>query len=351
MKLTDHIRILKVEIKNQAFKIRLCFIALILLSMNLKATTIVSAASGNWNNASTWSPAQVPTCGDSVIIQSLHFISITNQQNYTGCSEPLKIIVYGTLMFYNGSKLSLPCNSYVIIYPGGIIDHDQGLASSNLINICGIVEWNSNSTLNGLDCLPRSHPICNIILAVEMASFTAEACRQNNEDGVCLNWETKTELNTDYFSVERSEDGENWIVSGKKNAAGNSSVSLNYDYFDSSPISGISYYRLRIFDLNGEQTVSRTITIDKNDQTDFDLMVYPNPVATSITLTMKDNTANYVRMELCDLTGKLLMSKEFIDSNANYRLDGLDGLASGVVLLNIYDKANGLFGTKLIVIE
>lgn len=238
--------------------------------------TRISKSSGNWSNASTWTPAGVPACGDSIVILATCTISITNQQDYSACTSPLKIIVYGKMMFYLGSKLSLPCGSYVIVYPGGVIDHDQGLASSNLINICGVVEWDSNTTLYGLACLPPTHPICANQLPVELLAFTAEACEESK---ICLHWQTLTETNNDRYEVECSDNATQFSTIGKVFSlapAGNSLSLLNYSFTDNDPLSDVTYYRLRQVDKDGSYTLSRIVTASVNREKNLTFLVFPN---------------------------------------------------------------------------
>ena len=54
-------------------------ISAILTTRATMAITHKSVASGNWNTASTWNDPSVPKCGDSIIIQAGHIISLTNQ--------------------------------------------------------------------------------------------------------------------------------------------------------------------------------------------------------------------------------------------------------------------------------
>ena len=165
--------------------------------------TRISNCTGSWSNPLSWTPNGVPACGDSVVIIPGDTINISNQQNYSACVQPMKIIVEGVLWFYNGSKLRLPCGSYILVYPGGSVHADVGNANSNLIEICGVVEWNSNSTLYGPACLPPTHPYCATVLPVEFVRLTAELCNTNQ---VCLSWETVSEHNNDHYEVERSEN-------------------------------------------------------------------------------------------------------------------------------------------------
>ena len=84
-------------------------------------------------------------------------------------------------------------------------------------------------------------------LPVDMKSFSA-----NCLDGLTrLNWQTASEHNTQYFGIERSEDGYLWDKVGTVSAAGNSNTEVDYNFEDEERISNQAYYRLKQVDQNG----------------------------------------------------------------------------------------------------
>lgn len=118
---------------------------------------------------------------------------------------------------------------------------------------------------------------CNtLILPVELSSF--EAIPINNE--VHLHWTTASEINSDYFSVERSSDLINWEEIGQVNAHGNSNEEIAYRYIDALPLTGTSYYRLRQFDFDGQEYQSGARTVRLNSI----LSIAPNPTSGKVTL-------------------------------------------------------------------
>jgi hypothetical protein len=304
-----------------------------LLFNELQADTRHSTGSGNWNTASTWNSSGSPVCGDSVVIQAGHIISVTTQQNYTGCSAPLKVIVYGTLMFYNGSKLNLPCGSYVIVYPGGIVDHDEGLANSNIINICSEVEWNSNYTLNGPACLPATFSVCSQVLPIELAGFSAERCETAQ---ICLRWQTLTETMNDRFELEHSKDASHFSVLASINTKalnGNSLQPLTYSYTHEQRAGGIEYYRLRQVDRNGASRYSAIISASADAGDGLAFLVFPGFSASELTahVTGLNDSGSIVTL-LRDGSGNLLYkSLNFYDEEtAQVNIRPAQQLSAGV---------------------
>jgi hypothetical protein len=85
-------------------------------------------------------------------------------------------------------------------------------------------------------------------LPVELVDFKG-ACINGQ---VRLEWTTASELNNDYFLVERSMDLSQWEVIGQVDGVGNSVSPINYSFVDESP-AGTAYYRLRQVDLDGTE--------------------------------------------------------------------------------------------------
>lgn len=108
-------------------------------------------------------------------------------------------------------------------------------------------------------------------LPISLISFTGHAVGYENQ----LNWSTASELNNDYFDIQKSSNGKDFTTIGKINGAGNSSETNEYSFIDRTPFSPITYYRLQQNDFNGHHDYSNIISI-KNDASDY-FNVFPNP--------------------------------------------------------------------------
>lgn len=137
---------------------------------------------------------------------------------------------------------------------------------ANQTYIMLIDNFTSNSTpftlnwtfTNGatLNCNPVQMP-------VELLSFIGNYDRSRNVN--VLEWSTASERDNDYFSIERSQDGINWLLIRQEPGAGNSLSKIDYLYEDSDFYPGnISYYRLSQIDLNGSSEVFDIIAIDNS---------------------------------------------------------------------------------------
>lgn len=111
-----------------------------------------------------------------------------------------------------------------------------------------------------------------ILMPVELDKWIAT----NLEESVLLEWTTASEENNDYFAIERSIDGVTWKVLGNVGGAGTTSATHYYSFEDMKPVSGISYYRLKQVDFNGEYTYSSVKCINRPANADKMYKAYVN---------------------------------------------------------------------------
>jgi len=116
-------------------------------------------------------------------------------------------------------------------------------------------------------------------LPIELVSFNAKL----NTDIVNLDWTTASEINNDYFTIEKSKDGIIWEIVSKQNGAGNSNTIINYADVDNNPYEGISFYRLKQTDFNGKYVYSNLVSINNSNK--IPVTAYPNPVKDILTLS------------------------------------------------------------------
>lgn len=235
-------------------------------------------------------------------------VTITTMLDYTGCGGPMKINISGELTFNTGKKLQLACGSVIYIQSGGTITSGGGGGSSNLIDICGNTVWTAGmgpivgpAIVNGSGITP---------LPVDLLYFNAQGVTNSAR----LSWATATETNNHHFDIERSSDGSSFtkIAEVDAHGTGTSLLQQNYEYTDQEPASGISYYRLRQVDRNGEfklyPIISVNFVLDKN----ITFSVRPNPNSGEFTVDFSGIENNHeVQIILTDAQGKLVYSNAF----------------------------------------
>lgn len=126
-------------------------------------------------------------------------------------------------------------------------------------------------------------------LPIELLYFNASNV---NNSYVQLDWKTASELNNDYFTIERSKDGFDWMDVRTIKGAGNSSAILSYQLQDKAPFNGTSYYKLKQTDFDGHYSYSDIKSVDFNATATNPLVIYPNPTSREITVNAEEFELN-----------------------------------------------------------
>lgn len=151
---------------------------------------------------------------------------------------------------------------------------------------------------------------CATVLPVDWLSFTAE--RVGNTS--LLEWETASEENNDYFSVERLNENGYYVVLGTVDGNGTTSQANQYSFTDEAPVDGTNYYRIRQVDFNGQYTYSVIRTVEFADEpafsayTNFDGTLHYSQVGNSgeTTITVYAGDGRIVSSIRSDLSTGLL---------------------------------------------
>jgi hypothetical protein len=142
--------------------------------------------------------------------------------------------------------------------------------------------------------------VTDIPLPVELLTFMAT----DQLKSVKLDWTTASETDNDYFSVERSLDGEFWSEIGQVKGSGTTTSVTAYTFTDHYPVVGYQYYRLRQVDFDGEFEYSKVILVLRNGDSSFTLDVYPVPLTSEELFLATDGDAVITDLTLVDATGK-----------------------------------------------
>ncbi len=253
--------------------------------------------------------------------------------------------------YNNTVSASSGCDCLWIL--GNSITLNNVLTNSSNLNVCdapgGTVinpsNWGSASVTS--NCSGG----CSQVLPIELLEFTANP----RDNYVELYWKTATQINNDYFVVEKSIDAQNWqqlvIVKG----AGTSYVPLEYLGIDSQPYEGINYYRLKQVDFDGTYSYSKIIAVKYSRNvatTNGEPILFPNPVGAGENLNIQF-PANYmeVLVVLRDMMGREVFSKAIVfeENNLLYAIPLDKELPSGMYLVTASSHRNLLFSKKIII--
>lgn len=139
-----------------------------------------------------------------------------------------------------------------------------------------------------------------IMLPVEWLSFDVTAAPVSSE--VKCNWKVAAEQGNHYFTVQRSRDAEKWDDIGIVESLGDTHTGHNYEFTDKNPLDGLSYYRIRQTDYNGEEDHSeiRSIVFDSDNAQH---RIFPNPASDLITIAPWNNEKS---IKMIDPSGKII---------------------------------------------
>lgn len=170
------------------------------------------------------------------------------------------------------------------------------------------------------------------ILPIELISFTGEQKGVSN----LLQWITASELNNDFFTIEKSPDGIHFENILEADGAGNSNVNLNYSAVDNFPFSGLNYYRLKQTDYDGQHTYSNIILIENKLEGILVSNVHPNPTTEDINFDIYTQASGNVRIQILDYTGRIVMDEiQTINEGKSSLNTTMKTLAKGLYTLKV----------------
>jgi len=159
-------------------------------------------------------------------------------------------------------------------------------------------------------------------LPIELLSFDAQL--DNSLNATNLTWATASELNNDFFTIEKSNDLENWEVVTMVEGAGFSVETINYSTKDDNLNSGVSYYRLKQTDYNGDYTYSEIKAVE-NHKNNVEI------ATTNQSITIKNITETYNNISLINSFGQVVKQiTGQIDSEVTF-----SNLETGVYFIQI----------------
>jgi hypothetical protein len=149
---------------------------------------------------------------------------------------------------------------------GTWMEVSSSASGSNAFGIISSTAALSTFTAFTLASITEDNP-----LPVELLNFTAN----QHDNFVAVSWQTATEVNSDLFEVERSDENLVFHPLGIVPASGISHTVTDYSFLDVTPSSGNIYYRLRRVDRDESVTFSELVHVHF---TPLSFSVYPNPV-------------------------------------------------------------------------
>jgi hypothetical protein len=260
------------------------------------------------------------TSVDGVVIQErLQRIWRVSETGDVG-TVSISVDLAGTMGSALGSNLRL------------LIDRDgDGFADNDVTPVAGsfsgtTVTFSGINFQNG-DRFTIGNTNISAPLPIELLSFDADVVLNEVE----LNWTTATEQNNDFFTVQRSVNGEVWEAIGEKIKGGGNTTELrHYKTTDGMPHEGVSYYRLKQTDYDGQFSYSSIKRVELSSV--YQLKAFPNPTDGKFTLTtgFEVERSNVKLMNLLGQEVPLTLERNGLEYTATP-----DSIVPGIYILQV----------------
>lgn len=177
----------------------------------------------------------------------------------------------------------------------------------------------------------------SVTLPVTLADFGVS---QTAENQVSLTWVTLTEINSDFFQIERSSDGVTFSEIGRLAAAGNSTGRLEYRFFDNELSGDEAFYRLKIVDLDGSFEYSEIRYVQLSGDKP---VIYPNPAHSYLMIPLGSKLENG-EITLYDQAGRKVLNQKITSDRIE-----LSNQLTGVYVYRL--KIGNVFKTGKLIIR
>ncbi|AFM05370.1 hypothetical protein Fleli_3029 [Bernardetia litoralis DSM 6794] len=187
-------------------------------------------------------------------------------------------------------------------------------------------------------------------LPLDLLSFDANI----EGESVKVDWETTNEKDNSHFMIERSQDGNSFGSLGRVNAKGTDlEGTFNYQFWDAEPFTGLSYYRLKQVDLNGDFEYSpvRSILFEKTiSGIKGEISLYPNPNGGArFYLNLEGKLTTDAQVEVIDMMGRTIHKQAVQKGAADIIVTPMRVLPAGTYILRFVTPQESI--TKKFVVE
>lgn len=214
--------------------------------------------------------------------------------------------------------------------------------------ISGIVSTDIlfNVLLSSIDTTTEC-PVIISHLPVELTSFIAKVTKQGN---VLVSWETASEINNDYFILEKSQDGLLFTTVTTIKGAGNSTNANEYSFLDENNSAfSIIYYRLKQVDYDGKTNFSSILTVAVKPDEFKLLHIFSDSQNNKITIHLNSDISTQLKICVTDILGKKQLDESVrVEKGQNFvRLDAKN-LERGIYFYALNNGREQISGKALL---
>ena len=286
---------------------------------------------GIWNDMSVWS-VSVRTDGVSktkVVIPAPYIVSVDNAVNSFGLGD-VEINIMGGLSLQPSTTIALSAASSIELFGSGSV---IGTNSTQKITMGAVTKYNGSLDFtktgpsianSGTGVSPNGFSASSL-LPVKFSSFTVV----KNAGEVVLKWSTASEMQNDYFEVERSYNGNAWTPVSTIRGTGAAAANTEYSYTDNTASNALVYYRLKQVDADGTATYSTVKTIRGGNVAAAKIYGSGNTITIELNTTVK----NTIVVTVMNTNGQVMEQKQF---SAGYKISlDVNHRQTGIMIVNI----------------
>jgi len=174
-----------------------------------------------------------------------------------------------------------------------------------------------------------------ITLPIELANFSGSC----SDGGILLNWETTSEINNDYFILEKMVSSDHFEEIAIIQGAGTSNSSNQYSFVDNFGHEEFIFYRLKQVDFNGDLNEHKIIKVEGNCSSQEN-NIYYNSQNHSLILKYSGRQELNSSIDIYDITGKLITKHSIILKKGvtNYTVPLNNNIKQGIFLFSMNNK-------------
>jgi hypothetical protein len=171
-------------------------------------------------------------------------------------------------------------------------------------------------------------------LPIVLLSFTAE---QTLEGTVNCTWVTSTEINNDFFEVQRKTGNGEFVTIGRIPGFGPGQTSVNhyYSFVDKDQCNAVNYYRLKQVDIDDRFSYSETVAVKCRAKDDV-ISLFPNPATSELNISFLEASDGQVAVEIVDMFGNTVSSTPYsVTKDLNSITLKTTGLSNGFYYIRL----------------
>jgi hypothetical protein len=174
-------------------------------------------------------------------------------------------------------------------------------------------------------------------LPIELVKFTG-SCKNNIKT---FEWTTASETNNDFFTVEKSRNGNEFLEMGKIKGQGNSTAPVNYKASFAGENAEYKYHRLVQTDFNRSESYSSVITVQCDTKYNNDVTLYPNPTDKTTSIKFNSPVDGQVQYVITDVFGRKIKSSDYFNvTNGNDIPVDIADMEAGIYFVKINQAGN-----------